>query len=103
MANMRIKEHAKAGAAASAARRTKRAKLDRLLPPLTSTENAMERLDLVQQWLLSGLIDHQVAGALNRGVEIWLKGEQIINDTRRIKELEAEVVRLETEAKAART
>lgn len=95
MANPNIKLYAAKGGRNSARRKLTVAKLDQLLQPLQSPQDAKERLERIQRWVIEGLIAPTAGNTAVRSVEIWLRAEAYEQDRHRIKALEEQIVVLE--------
>ena len=93
---------AKGGEAKASHLREEQRAVARQLPPLDSVENAMKRLELINDATVSGVLAGSVAGAAVRACEVWLKAHAQEVDARRLKELERQIASLEDELAAAK-
>lgn len=52
------------------------ARVEAQLPPLTSLQDAMARLDRIGTWAVAGLLPGAVALAAVRSVEVWVRAHE---------------------------
>ena len=101
--NPRIAEEGHKGQRARAAKeRREREAVVADFPPLTSIDNALRRLELLNNAIARGLLAGSQGSAAVRCIEVWLRGESARVDRERLKVLEKEIERLERELAATR-
>ena len=71
------------------------ARIENELPPMTSPDNVMVRLEIVQNWACAGLIPGTVAGAVVRAADVWYKVHDLKLDRERTRQLEQRVKELQ--------
>ena len=65
--------------------------------PLDSVENAQKRLEMAMRLTAEGYLNGSQGGVVVKGVEAWLRAEDLRHTRRRMAELEATIVALKAE------
>jgi len=93
--NPNIGRLASKGGKARMANRLTAGRVARELPAICSPETCQEALNVIMQWVASGLLSGVAGGVCVRAAEAWLKQETVRQDRDTIRDLEERVAEYE--------